>query len=418
MRSSLNQTLNDKVHFGLVLATIALVGLGTLIVTSATATMPTHASLMQRDFFGIAIGLVPLVGLWAIDYKVLKPWAGPLLVALALLVISPRIPGLGATLNGATSWLKIGGIRLFQPSEPAKLLFIIVLAAVISEYEGHVEHFRDVLRVAGYIVLPVVLIMMQPDLGTAFVFVITAIGMLVVGGMRPKWFLVLGLTGVLLVAMLFGLSDVLDRTLQRGAYQPAYVAALQKADGNAAVASQEVTDTSVLIKRYQINRLLVFTDPTRDPTGAGYNLAQSKIAIGSGGLTGVGLDLGGKNQRASQSRLNFIPESYADFIFAVLGEQLGFLGALLLLGLYLALLSSALSISASSRDLFGALIAAGLVSMWAFQILENAGMTMGMMPITGIPLPYMSYGSSFMVTNLAGVGILLSIWSRRYGTRT
>lgn len=418
MRSDLNQTLNDRVHFGLVLATIALVGLGTIIVASATATMSSHASLMQRDFFGIAIGLVPLVGLWAIDYKILKPWAGPLLVVLALLVISPRIPGLGATLNGATSWLKIGGIRLFQPSEPAKLLFIIVMAAVISEYEGHIEHFRDVLRVTGYIVLPVVLIMMQPDLGTAFVFVVTAVGMLVVGGMKPKWFLVLGLTGVLLVAMLFGLSDVLDRTLQRGAYQPAYIAALQKADGNAAVASQEVTDTSVLIKRYQINRLLVFTDPTRDPTGAGYNLAQSKIAIGSGGLTGVGLDLGGKNQRASQSRLNFIPESYADFIFAVLGEQLGFLGALLLLGLYLALLSSALSISASSRDLFGALIAAGLVSMWAFQILENAGMTMGMMPITGIPLPYMSYGSSFMVTNLAGVGILLSIWSRRYGTRT
>ena len=418
MRSDLNQTLNDRVHFGLVLATIALVGLGTIIVASATATMSSHASLMQRDFFGIAIGLVPLVGLWAIDYKILKPWAGPLLVVLALLVISPRIPGLGATLNGATSWLKIGGIRLFQPSEPAKLLFIIVMAAVISEYEGHIEHFRDVLRVTGYIVLPVVLIMMQPDLGTAFVFVVTAVGMLVVGGMKPKWFLVLGLTGVLLVAMLFGLSDVLDRTLRRGAYQPAYIAALQKADGNAAVASQEVTDTSVLIKRYQINRLLVFTDPTRDPTGAGYNLAQSKIAIGSGGLTGVGLDLGGTNQRASQSRLNFIPESYADFIFAVLGEQLGFLGALLLLGLYLALLSSALSISASSRDLFGALIAAGLVSMWAFQILENAGMTMGMMPITGIPLPYMSYGSSFMVTNLAGVGILLSIWSRRYGTRT
>ena len=259
MRSDLNQTLNDRVQFGLVLATIALVGLGTIIVASATATMSSHASLMQRDFFGIAIGLVPLVGLWAIDYKILKPWAGPLLVVLALLVISPRIPGLGATLNGATSWLKIGGIRLFQPSEPAKLLFIIVMAAVISEYEGHIEHFRDVLRVTGYIVLPVVLIMMQPDLGTAFVFVVTAVGMLVVGGMKPKWFLVLGLTGVLLVAMLFGLSDVLDRTLQRGAYQPAYIAALQKADGNAAVDSQEVTDTSVLIKRYQINRLLVFT---------------------------------------------------------------------------------------------------------------------------------------------------------------
>jgi rod shape determining protein RodA len=120
----------------------------------------------------------------------------------------------------------------------------------------------------------------------------------------------------------------------------------------------------------------------------------------------------------SQSRLNFIPERHTDFIFSVLGEQLGFLGAILLLGLYLALLASALSVSGSSRDLFGALIAAGLISMWIFQILENMGMTIGMMPITGIPLPFMSYGSSFMVTNLAGVGMLLSIWSRRYGTTT
>jgi rod shape determining protein RodA len=418
MKQTLDQSLNDRVHFGLVLATLALLGFGALMVASATATMPGHAALMQRDYFGIALGLIPLVVLWAFDYRRLKPWAGPLLVALAFLVISPRIPGLGATLNGATSWLKIGGIRLFQPSEPAKLLFIIVMAAVISEYEGHIEHVRDVLRVTGYIAVPVVLIMMQPDLGTALVFVVTAVGMLVVGGMKPRWFVVLGLAGVLFVGLVFGLSDGLDHVLLRGQYDPAYVAALQKADGNAAIASREVTDTSVLIKRYQVNRLLVFTDPSIDPQGAGYNLAQSKIAIGSGGLTGVGLDLGGTNQRASQSRLNFIPESYADFIFAVLGEQMGFLGALLLLALYLALLSSALSISTSSRDVFGALIAAGLVSMWAFQILENAGMTMGMMPITGIPLPYLSYGSSFMVTNLAGVGILLSIWSRRYGTNT
>ena len=205
-------------------------------------------------------------------------------------------------------------------------------------------------------------------------------------------------------------------SLHRGTYDPAYVAALQKDGGNAALASREVTDTSLLIKRYQIDRLLVFTDPALDPTGAGYNLAQSRIAIGSGGLTGVGLDLGGTNRVVSQSRLSFIPASYTDFIFAVLGEQLGLLGVLVLLALYLALLSSAMSVSSSSRDMFGALIAAGLVAMWAFQILQNAGMTMGMMPITGIPLPYMSYGSSFMVTNLAGVGVLLSIWSHRYGT--
>jgi rod shape determining protein RodA len=168
--------------------------------------------------------------------------------------------------------------------------------------------------------------------------------------------------------------------------------------------------TTPLLAQYQKDRLLVFVDPSRDPKGAGYNLAQSKIAIGSGGWNGTGMAAG------TQSRFNFIPEPHTDFIFSVLGEQFGFVGAIMLLALYLALLSATLSISASSRDLFGALIAAGLLSMWLFQILENIGMTVGIMPVTGIPLPFMSYGSSFMVTNLAGVGILLSIWSRRYGT--
>ncbi len=154
----------------------------------------------------------------------------------------------------------------------------------------------------------------------------------------------------------------------------------------------------------------MFVDPARDPGGAGYNLAQSKIAIGSGGLTGKGLRSG------TQSNLNFIPERHTDFVFSVLGEQLGFLGAVTLLALYLFALGSALSIAASSRDLYGSLIAAGVLTFWLFQVLENIGMSLGMMPITGIPLPFMSFGSTFMVTNMAAVGILLSVWSRRYGT--
>jgi rod shape determining protein RodA len=164
------------------------------------------------------------------------------------------------------------------------------------------------------------------------------------------------------------------------------------------------------LEPYQKDRLLVFVDPTRDPKAAGYNLAQSKIAIGSGGLTGKGLGAG------TQSNLNFVPERHTDFIFSVLGEQLGFVGAVILLGLYLALLAAALSISTSSRDLFGALVAAGVLSMWLFQIVENVGMAVGLMPITGIPLPFMSYGSSALVTNMGAVGMLLSVWSRRYGT--
>ena len=195
--------------------------------------------------------------------------------------------------------------------------------------------------------------------------------MLVAGGLKGRWFAVLG--GLLVVAVALALM-------------------------------------TPILKPYQKNRLLVFIDERLDPRGAGYNLAQSKIAIGSGGLTGKGLRAG------TQSNLNFIPERHTDFIFSVVGEQLGFLGAVMLLGMYLALLSAALSIATSSKDLFGALVAVGIMGMWLFQILENIGMTIGLMPITGIPLPFMSYGSSFMVTNVAAVGILMSIWSRRYGT--
>jgi len=386
MRAPLSRILRDRVHLGVVLSTVALVVFGGVMVWAATMTMTGHAALVQRQYLGVGIGLIALAVMWVLDYQVLKAWTGPLMVALSLLVISPRIPGLGASVSGATSWLQIGSIRLFQPSEPAKLLFIVVMAAIIAEYGGKLDKTPDILKVVGLASVPLVLILLQPDLGTGMVFVAIASGMLLVGGMKARWFGVFAVAGIVLVLAVFALNSVL-------------VTSMNKPDG-------------VLIKSYQVDRLLVFVDPTRDPKGAGYNLQQSKIAIGSGGLTGAGLGMG------SQSRLNFIPERHTDFIFSVLGEQLGFAGAVMLLALYLALMASALSVSASSRDLFGALVAAGLISMWAFQILENMGMTIGMMPITGIPLPFMSYGSSFMVTNLAGVGMLLSIWSRRYGTTT
>lgn len=373
MRGNLRTRIFDRVHVGAILATVALVAYGTVMVWSATWTMNAHNALVQRHLIGVALGLLPLVLLWVLDYQVLKAWTGPLMVALSLLIISPRIPGLGVSAKGAQSWLQIAGIRLFQPSEPAKLLFIVVMAAVIAEFGGRIEKRADVAKVAGYAAVPLVLILLQPDLGTGLVFVATALGMLLVGGLRGRWFVVFAIGATLLAG---------------------------------------IAISTPILKTYQKDRLLVFIDPSRDPKGAGYNLAQSKIAIGSGGLTGAGL------REGSQSKLNFIPERHTDFIFSVLGEQLGFLGAVVLLGLYLALLAAALSISASSRDLFGALIAAGLISMWTFQILENVGMTIGVMPITGIPLPFMSFGSSFMVTNLAGVGMLLSIWSRRYGTTT
>jgi rod shape determining protein RodA len=389
---------------------LGLLVFGSLMVQSATAVMKGGEGLYQRQLVGIAIGLIPLVAAWAFDYRKLQGWVGPLVTLDALLILGPRIPGLGARANGAQSWLAIGHLHLFQPSEPAKLITILVLAAVIASHKGSIDRPRDVAQVLGFLAVPLLLILAQPDLGTGMVFVAIAAGMLLIGGLKPRWFAILGISGLLLVVTLFGLNEGLDRALHRGPYNPAYVAAVKAAGGDTSAASvQDTADTSVLIKAYQINRLLVFVDPTRDPKGAGYNLEQSKIAIGSGQLSGADSRVG------SQSGLHFLPEQHTDFIFAVTAEKLGFFGGMMLLGLYLALLVVSLEISASARDLFGSLIAAGIISMWTFQILENMGMTMGLMPITGIPLPFMSFGSSFMVTNLVAVGMLLSVWTRRRG---
>jgi rod shape determining protein RodA len=378
--------VNERKRFYFVnwalLGTVAVLALyGSVVVQSATSMMRGGSGLFHRQLFGIALGLVPLVVAWVFDYRKLQGWVGPLLVLDALLILSPRIPGLGSTANGATSWLAIGHIRLFQPSEPAKLVTIIVMAAVIASFRGEIDKPRDVARILGILSVPLGLILLQPDLGTGMVFVAITAGMLLIGGLKPRWFLILGLAGVLFVTALFGLNNLLDKALNR----------------------------DVLIKEYQMNRLLVFLDASRDQKGAGYNLEQSKIAIGSGELGGKGLRSG------TQSNLRFLPEPHTDFIFAVTGEELGFLGGLFLLALYLALLGTSLEIAAQSRDLFGSLIVAGVISMWTFQILENMGMTMGLMPITGIPLPFMSFGSSFMVTNMLAVGMLLSVWARRKG---
>lgn len=344
---------------------------GSIMVQSATVDMAGGRGLFMRQIIGIVVGVVAMAVFWAIDYRSFQGWVGPLVFLDALLIISPRIPGLGDTANGATSWLRIGSFRLFQPSEPGKLITIIVMAVVIASFKGKLDRPADIAKVLGILAIPIVLIMLQPDLGTGLVFVAIAAGMLLIGGLPARWFAIFAIVGVVLVGAVFQFH---------------------------------------VLKKYQEDRLLVFVDPTRDPAGAGYNLEQSKIAIGSGQLTGMGLGSG------TQSNLNFLPARQTDFIFSVLGEELGFVGALILLGLYLALLITALEIAASSKDLLGSLIAAGIIAMWLFQILENMGMTIGLMPITGIPLPYMSFGSSNMVTNLAATGMLLSVWARRYAT--
>lgn len=338
----------------------------------------TGGSGLARQLLGIVVGIGLLVLFWIFDYRKIKDWSTPLLILSALLMLAPRIPGLGYSAGGAQSWLAIAGIRLFQPAEPAKLVIILFYASIVVRNDGKIESLKEYLKLLGIAFIPVILILTQPDLGTSLVFIAIALGILLMGGAKARWLITTLVLGIALIIGMVSLNTWLGDT-----------------------------GKPVILKAYQMNRLLVFVDQTRDPKGAGYNLKQSKIAIGSGEVFGKGIGSG------TQGKLNFLPARSTDFIFSVIGEDLGFTGAAVLLGLYLALLMVALSVAVSSVDLFGTLVAAGIMSMWVFQILENIGMTVGAMPITGIPLPFMSYGSSFMVTNLACVGVLLSIWTRR-----
>ncbi|MDR1774894.1 MAG: rod shape-determining protein RodA [Actinomycetes bacterium] len=360
----------------LVAVLIALLVFGAAFLRTAV-----HAdSSFKRQLLGIGIGLVGLVVFWIWDYRKLKDWVIPLFILDVLLIVSPRIPGIGKYVNGAWSWLAIGNQNLFQPSEPAKLITILLLAAIVANYDGELNDWRSFLKVVGLSLIPFVAIMVQPDLGTGLVFIVIMLAILLVGGVRMRLLLGLIGAGAAAIALIFWVN-----TFTYDAEKDEYK----------------------ILKKYQLERLTGFINPEADTKGASYNLKQSKIAIGSGELKGKGLGAG------TQSNLNFLPERSTDFIFSVLGEETGFVGCVALMALYLALLLVALSIARASSDLYGTLITAGITGMWVFQILENAGMTMGVMPITGIPLPFMSYGSSFMITNLAAAGVLLSIWRHR-----
>jgi rod shape determining protein RodA len=301
------------------------------------------------------------------DYRYLAGFS-PVIYGVALVALILVITPLGTLRSGATRWIDLGPFEA-QPSELAKIAVIIVLAALLAAKKGEITGI-DVAAAAGLVAVPSVLIYKQPDLGTMMVFISLLGAALLSGGAKIRHFIALGLVG------LVGIIVV----LQAG-----------------------------MLKDYQIQRLTSFLDPTPDVQSVGYNLTQSKIAIGSGGMQGKGL--GGKN---TQTSLDFVPEQHTDFIFTAVGEQLGFLGSATLLGMFAFLLWRGLRIAALSRDLFGTLLASGVVALWAFQIFVNVGMTMGIMPITGIPLPFISYGGSSLITNFVAVGLLLNIHMRRY----
>ncbi|MGN0038488.1 MAG: FtsW/RodA/SpoVE family cell cycle protein [Coriobacteriales bacterium] len=367
------------VNIPLLLCVLALLALGLVTLYAVTLTDKDYS--ISKQCMSIGIGVVAGAVVWAVDYRRLGTGNAAVFGLLALdvfVILLPMTP-LGFDANGARSWIAIGPLTL-QPSEIGKPITIVMMALFVSRYGGNISSGKDFLKCVGLLLVPT-LLLAKEDLGTGLVILIIGFVIIFVGGANMRWILVT----VMVCAV--GVAGLLV--------------------GNYAVSTWTGGETQI-IKEYQMSRLLVFVDPDNpDYANDAYNLNQAKIAIGSGEITGKGWG------NATQSNGGFLPESATDFIFCVYAEQFGFVGSALLLLLYLALLASTLWIGLSAGCLEGSLIVAGVMGMWLFQIIENIGMDIGLMPITGIPLPFMSYGGSFMIANFICIGLLMNVWMRR-----
>lgn len=353
---------------------LLLVVYGVVVVWSASLTIAE--ANFPRHLVGIAMGLVGAVLVWRYDYRNLQGMTRALLIVACILMIAPKIPGLGHSAKGITGWVKVPGVGIkFQPSEIAKLVVIYLMAALGAQYNGKIESLRDYVRLCAILLVPFGLILLQPDLGTGLVLLVFGATIIICSGAKRSWVLVtialivVGAAAIIVTSMLDGFPHIL--------------------------------------KTYQLNRLIVFVDPSVDPTNNGYNLQQAKIAVGSGGLLGKGI--GG----ATQAGNGFLPEAQTDFVFALLAEEFGFVGGLVLLGLFAWMILSTILLGMRCESMFGKLVCVGCAAMWTFQVLEEVGMCMGIMPITGIPLPFISYGATSMIAQLMAVGMVQSVWRHR-----
>lgn len=355
----------------LIFVSIGLTIYGLLMVYSAT-----HRALasfgddpgfyLKKQLAFMMLGLIVLVFSAVLDYRLVKVYS-PFIFGICGFFLFLVLTPLGSETAGAQRWLTLFGFQ-FQPSEITKLALIAMLAAYLSELRGPVR-LEHVWRATGLTLIPMLLVAIQPDIGTSMIFAVILVAMLIVSGARAKHIGILALAALIALFAAFRLGAV---------------------------------------QEYQVDRLLGFFDPANDPLRAGYNRAQAEIAIGAGGLFGTGYGSG------TQTNLDFVPEQHTDFIFTVVGEEFGFVGAVLLLSMYGILLWRGFRVAMLSKDTFGSLLALGIVGMLAFQVFVNVGMTVGIMPITGIPLPFLSYGGTALLTNFLAVGLLLNVHMRRF----
>ncbi len=351
-------------HPGIWLPMLLLIVLGLSFVHSTTSAGTSRFLLRQVSW--TAVGSIVFILLWRARYRDLLSMA-PLFYGLTIAFLLAVLL-FGKSRGISQSWLSLGPFTL-QPSEFAKLGLVLILARCLGSVQAqqHKGRWSMLLIGLGLAALPVLLVLAQPDLGTALVFVPIILIMLWIAGAKTKHLILLMLTGLLLLPVAF-----------------------------------------TQLKEYQKDRLLVFLNPDKDPLGAGYNILQSKIAVGSGGVAGKGYGMG------TQNRLKFLPERHTDFIFSIISEETGWWGGVLLLTLFFILLASAVQIAKQAQDMQAKLLVVGLAVMLFAHVFINVGVSLGIMPATGIPLPFVSYGGSSLVTCMAAMAIILNVHAQRY----
>jgi len=352
----------------LLVTVLALSLIGVLLVESATRGTDPRTYIVKQ-LVSLLIGLVFMAVTTLLGYRQLRMYA-PVLYGVSLLGLVAALSPLGTPVNGSKSWITLPAGLQIEPSEFAKIAIILMSAMFLSDArQGGRPQLRAAGKTALCAVVPVLLIVKEPDLGVTILLLVLLAGLIALSGIRLS-----GLVGI------------------AAAGAVAVLAVLQLH----------------LLKSYQLGRITSFLNPTADPRGTGYNAAQAKIAIGSGGIFGQGLFHG------QMIAGNFVPEQHTDFIFAVAGEELGFVGAAVILALLALLLLRALRIAARADDQFGMLVASGIAIWFAVQSFINIGMTVGIMPVTGLPLPFVSYGGSAMFADMIAIGMLQAVHRHRY----
>lgn len=358
-------------------AVVGLLIMGTLLVYSATRSWYASAGLdpqyyLKRHIINIVIGIALALGTTIIDYRLLRAYTPVIWAAGVLGLIAVLIPGIGKSVNGHQAWISLPGGFQLQPVELAKISIIVGMSLLLSErlHDGEDPTHGDVMLALLIAAIPILLILLQPDMGTVMIIGASVVMIIAVSGAPSRW-----VVGLLIVAVLGGFTAV----------------------------------KAGVVKDYQLKRLQSFVNPSADPQVSGYQLRQSRITVGSGGLVGKGLFKG------PQTNGRFVPEQQTDFIFTVAGEELGFLGSSTILILFLIVFLRGIRIARRSQDLFGRLVCIGVVAWFALQAFENIGMTMGVMPLLGVPLPFVSYGGSSMFANLIGIGLLQNVHARQRG---